>query len=177
MTLKFYGWSIRIIGHILYPMRKKLATVTAHCELKVTKMVTASRDWAVTWAMIELWPSRDWAVIILKMLTASCDLTVIELWPHRDWAVTLLWPSLAVPEPWSLCPGTTVVTVSSWWAHCELTKTIYFLMGCYVKLCAIFQRHRRIQTGVTIWKRSIWSKSGMFCPVWPWNLMEDHKKQ
>ena len=34
------------------PMRKKLATVTAHGELTVTKMVTASRDWAVTWAVI-----------------------------------------------------------------------------------------------------------------------------
>ena len=69
-------------------MRKKLATVTAygeltvssqwaHGELTVTKMVTASRDWAVTWAVIELWPSRDWAVIAM-----------IELWPRRDWAVT-----------------------------------------------------------------------------------------
>ena len=52
---------------------KKLATVTAHCELTVTKMVTASRDWAV----IELWPSLDWAVI-----------AVIERWLSRDWAVT-----------------------------------------------------------------------------------------
>ena len=49
----------------------------AHQELTVTKMVTASRDWAVTWAVIELWPSRDWAVI-----------AVIELWPSHDWAVT-----------------------------------------------------------------------------------------
>ena len=48
-----------------------------HGELTVTKMVTASRDWAVTWAVIELWPSRDWAVI-----------AVIELWTRRDWAVT-----------------------------------------------------------------------------------------
>ena len=62
---------------IKLPMRKKLATMTAHGELTVTKMVTASRDWAVTWAVIELWPSRDWAVI-----------AVIELSPHRDWAVT-----------------------------------------------------------------------------------------
>ena len=48
-----------------------------HVELTVTKMVTASRDRAVTWAVIDLWPSRDWAVI-----------AVIELWPRRDWAVT-----------------------------------------------------------------------------------------
>ena len=81
------------------PMRKKLATVTAHRELTVsspwahrgltvTNMVTASRDWAVTWAVIELWPSRDWAVIILKMPWLNCDLAVTELWPRRDWAVT-----------------------------------------------------------------------------------------
>ena len=69
---------------ISIPMRKKLATVTAHRELTVssrwvhgqltvTKMVTASRDLGRDW----LWPSRDWAVI-----------AVIELWPRRDWAVT-----------------------------------------------------------------------------------------
>ena len=34
-----------------------------HGELTVAKMVTASHDWAVTWAVIELWPSRDWAEI------------------------------------------------------------------------------------------------------------------
>ena len=86
-----------------------------HGELMVTKMDTASRDWAVTWAVIELWPSRDWAVI-----------AAIELWPRRDLAVTEPWPSLAVTEPWSLGPGavTTVVTVSSRWAHCELTVTM-----------------------------------------------------
>ena len=37
----------------------------------------ASRDWAVTWAVIELWPSRD-----------HTEDAVIELWPLRDWAVT-----------------------------------------------------------------------------------------
>ena len=45
----------------------------AHSELTLTKMVTASRDWAV----IELWPSRD-----------HTEDAVIELWPRRDWAVT-----------------------------------------------------------------------------------------
>ena len=67
-----------------------------HRELAVTKMVTASRDWAMTWAVIELWPSRDSAVIILRMLWLSCDLAVTELWPRRDWAVTS-----PTTEPWS----------------------------------------------------------------------------
>ena len=49
----------------------------AHSELTVTKMVTASRDWAVTWAVIELWPSRD-----------HIEDAVIELWPRCGWTVT-----------------------------------------------------------------------------------------
>ena len=67
---------------------KKLATVTDQGELTVTKMVTASCDWAVTWAAIELWPSRDWAVIAVIQLWLSYDLAVTDLWPRRDWAVT-----------------------------------------------------------------------------------------
>ena len=30
------------------------------------------------------------------------------------------------------------------------------------KLCASFHSHQRIQTGVTVWKRSIWVKIGDF---------------
>ena len=43
---------------------------------------------------------------------------------------------------------------------------------CYIKLCASFQSHGWIQTGVTVQKVSIPVKIWhMFCPVWPWNLM------
>ena len=75
-------------------MRKKLATVTAHRELTVsspwahreftvTKMVPASRDWAVTWAVIELWPSRDWAVIIGPGAVTTV-VTVNSRWDYGD---------------------------------------------------------------------------------------------
>ena len=99
-----------------FPVRKKLATMTAHRELTVTKMVTASRDWAV----IELWPSRDWVVVILMMPWLSCDLTVTELWLRRDWAVTS--PS----RDWAVIIGP---RSRDHRGHCELTVTIYFLMG------------------------------------------------
>ena len=102
----------------IFLMRKKLATVTAHRELTVTKMVTASRDWAVTWAVIELWPSRDHTEDAVIELWLRCDLAVSELAVTELWpllAVTEPWPLLAVTEPWSLGPGavTTVVTVTS----------------------------------------------------------------
>ena len=50
------------------------------------------------------------------------------MWPCRDWAVTS--PS----RDWAVIIGpgavTTVVTVSSRWAHCELTVTIFFSWAC-----------------------------------------------
>ena len=123
------------------PMRKKLATVTAHRELTVSSRwahleLTLSSRWpkwsqpAVTepwpgpWLSCDLavteprsyWRCRDWAVTSPWL---SCDLAVTELWPRRDWAVTS--PSC----DWAVIIGpgavTTMVTMSSRWQ--------FFLMG------------------------------------------------
>ena len=44
----------------------------------------------------------------------------------------------------------------------------------YAKLCASFQGHRRIETGVTVWKCSIWVKICVFFPcdlnIWQMTL-------
>ena len=47
----------------------------------------------------------------------------------------------------------------------------------YIELCASFHSHQWIQAEVTVQKPSIWVKIGDFCPVWPWNLMNDLEKQ
>ena len=48
---------------------------------------------------------------------------------------------------------------------------------CYFKPCKSFQSHRWIQTGLTVWKRSIPLKICDICPLWPWNFMDDLEKQ
>ena len=47
----------------------------------------------------------------------------------------------------------------------------------YIKLCASFQIHWWIQTGVTVWKRSIRVKIGVSCPMWHKNFIDDLEKQ
>ena len=78
-----------------------------------------SCDLAVT-EPCSYWRCRDWAVTSSWL---SCDLAATELWPRRDWAVTS--PS----RDWAVIIGpgavTTVVTVSSPWAHGDN----FFLMG------------------------------------------------
>ena len=46
----------------------------------------------------------------------------------------------------------------------------------YIKLCASFQIHQSIQTGVTIRKQFV-SKLMIFCPMLPCNLTDDLEKQ
>ena len=46
-----------------------------------------------------------------------------------------------------------------WWMTLENNRAPLLY---YIKLCASFQIHGWIQTGVTVWKRSIWVKIGNF---------------
>ena len=61
------------------------------------------------------WRCRDCAVTSPWL---NCDLAVTELWPRLDWAVTSL------SRDWAMIIGpgavTTVVTVSSRWAHGDI---------------------------------------------------------
>ena len=57
-----------------------------------------------------------------------------------------------------------------WWMTLENNKAPLLY---YIELCASFQIHRWIKTGVTVRKRSIRVKIGKFCPVWAWNLTDD----
>ena len=51
------------------------------------------------------------------------------------------------------------------------------LLICYFKLCALFNSHHWIQTGVTVWNTQFGSKSMIFLAAWPWNLTDDIEKQ
>ena len=60
-----------------------------------------------------------------------------------------------------------------WWI--TLKSNMAPLLCCF-KLHAWFHSHQGTQTKVTVRKRSIQVKISHFCPVWPWNLMDDLEK-
>ena len=47
----------------------------------------------------------------------------------------------------------------------------------YFKLCASFHNHRSIRTVATVRKCQIRVKISIFCPLWPWNLIDDLENQ
>ena len=127
---------IKIRTYIEFPWEKNwppwLLTVSsqwAHRELNVSSrwpkwsQPAVTEPWPGPWLSCDLavtdpwsyWRCRDWAVTSPWL---SCDLAVTELWPRRDWAVTS--PS----RDWAVIIGpgavTTVVTVSSRWAHGDI---------------------------------------------------------
>ena len=61
-----------------------------------------------------------------------------------------------------------------WWMTLKNNRTPLLY---YVKLCASFQSHWWIETGVTIRKSSIRVKICDLCYVWPWILTDDLEKQ
>ena len=65
--------------------------------------------------------------------------------------------------------------LETWWMNLKNNRAPLLY---YIKLCASFQINWWIQTGVTVWKRPIWTKSVIFLyPVtlkfdgWPWKTI------
>ena len=63
-----------------------------------------------------------------------------------------------------------------WWMTLKNNRALFL---CHIKLCASFQSHRWIQTGVTVRKRSIRVKISDFLSCvtlkfdrWPWKMIE-----
>ena len=64
------------------------------------------------------------------------------------------------------------------WIFMDDLEKYYGTPSMLLQACVSFYGHRSIHTGVTVRrKHSIWGKIGdCFCPVWPWNLMDDLHK-
>ena len=60
-----------------------------------------------------------------------------------------------------------------WWMTLKINRAPLL----YIKLCASFQSHQWIQTGVTVRKHYIRVKISDFLPMWPRNLMDNLAKK
>ena len=91
----------------------------------------------------------------------------------------------SVNSNWSYCPETLNLgqnrqffvpcDLQNWWMTLKNNRAS---LPSYIKLCASFQSHQWIQTGVTVRKRSIWVKIGDFLSRvtlkfdgWPWKTI------
>ena len=136
-------------------------------------------------------------VILLKLdsnrrFFNPCDLEIWWMTSKNYRALLLhcikLWASSQTP--WWIQTGVTVrkrsiqVKIGDFFVPCDLeiwsmtlkNNRAHFL--CYIKLCASFQNHRWIQTGVTVRKCPTWVKISDFLSLvtlefdgWPWKTI------
>ena len=135
-------------------------------------------------------------VILLKLdwnhrLISPCDLEIWWMTSKNNKAHLLYQMKLCASFQmhWWIQTGVIVpkcsIRVKKWWFFVPHDLDIWWItlknnrtpLLYYIKLCAAFQSHWHIQTGVTVRKYSIRVKIGDFCPGWLWKLMYDLEKQ
>ena len=85
---------------------------------------------------------------------------------------------------WSYSPKVSIeVKISNLFIPCDLEiwrmtdKNNWAQLLCCFKFCASFHSHQWIQTGVTVRELPICLKIDDVCRMWPWNSMDDLRKQ
>ena len=173
VTMKFDGWPWKTIGHLFYATSSSVQHFVAIGVLKLelqsrnaqsgsnSTIFRAVRPWNLT---DDLAKQLDTSSMLLQALC-------IILYP-------LVNSNLSYSrETVNLSPN------RQFFEPCDLEilrmtlKNNRASLLCYFKLCASFRTHWWIQSGVKVRKRPIWVKFDDFRAVWPWNLMDELKKQ
>ena len=173
MTFKFNGWTCKIIEHLFYAMSSFVHYFKAISEFKL-ELQSGNAQF------------RSKSVIFLSLTTLNFD-----RWPwkpigHLFYATSsFVYYFIAIGEfKLELQSGNaqfwpkTVIFVLS---HLEIwrmtLKNNRATLLCCFKLCTSFHSDWWIQTWVTVRNTQFGSKPAIFCPVWPWNLMDDLRNQ
>ena len=155
VTLKFYGWPWKTMGHLFYTTSCFVHHFVPIGEFKLELQSGNAQFGSKSTIFLAVWPwnltndlyaigefklelqSRSAQFGSKSTILGECDLAI--------WLMTL--------------------------------KNNRAPLLCYFKLCATFQSHWWIQTGVTVQKCPIWVKINNFLAVWPWKLTDNLRKQ
>ena len=178
VILNFDGWPWKIIWHLFYTASDFVHCFKAMGELKLelqsgnAQLGSKSATYCAVWSWNltdDLEKEKDTSSILRQVLCF-----ILKPWLNSNWIYSPETPNsgqnrrLFVPcniEIWQM-------TLKN-----NRAPLLY-----YVKLCVSFPTYEWIETGVTLWKRSIQIKKNNFCPVWPCifssthSLWFDHRK-
>ena len=168
MTLKFNGWPWKTIGHLLYATSSFVHYFKAISELKLEllEMPISGQNWHFF--------KIGWMTLKNNRAPILCHFNLCASF-HSNWCiqtgVTIQKRSILGQNRRIFFP----CDLEIWWITLKNNRAPFVH---YFKLFASFCRHQSIQNGVGVWKRPIQVKiSNSFCPMWPWNLVDDLEKQ
>ena len=173
MTLKFDRWPWKTIGHLFYAVSSFVHHFKAMGEFKLelqpgnAQFGSKSIIFLAVWALNLTDDLEKQYGTSPKQHQALC--TISAPYVNSNWSYGTETPNLGRNQRFFAMRDLEIRQMT-------LKNNRSPLLCCF-NLCASFQSHRWIQTGVTVWKRQNWVKSDNFLAVWPWNLADDLQKQ
>ena len=141
---------ITLVGRVGVGKMKPINnTVSWHC-LSLCIIQKWMSEVSVTWIIILITIDRHFPITNKANLRDLIAATGLVILLKLDWSRRFFSPC----------------DLEIWWIT---SKNDRATLLHYIRLCASSQTPPWIETGVTVWKRSIRVKIGDFCSVWPWN--------
>ena len=171
MTLKFDGWPRKIIGHLFYFASSCVHHFISIGEFKVRKRsIRVKIGHFLVPCDLEIW----WMTLENNKTPLLYHIKLCSSFQSHGWiqtGVTVRKCSIRVKIGNFCVP----CDLEIWWMTLENNRAHLLY---YIKLCALFQSHGWIQTGVTVRKRSIRVKIANFLfrvtlkfDAWPWKTI------
>ena len=154
VTLKFDVWPRKIIGHLFYTTSSYVYNFKSIGEFKL-KLQSGNAQFVSKSAIFcPVWPWNLTDELQKQQGTSSIPhqaLCIISNWSvNWNWSYSLEMLNSCQNRRFFVLCGLEI-----WWMTLENNRAP---RRYYIKLCALFQIHRWIQTRVTIRKRPIWVK-------------------
>ena len=174
MTLKFDGWPWKTIGHLFYATSSFVHHFIAIGQFKLELRVRKRQIW-----------------VKIGHFFVPCDLEIWRMTLKNNRAPLLCYFKLCASfhSHRSIQTGVTVRKRQIWvkighflsrvtlkfdrWPWKTTGHLSYATSSFVHHFIAICQFKPELQSG----NATFWSKSAIFCPVWPWNLTDDLEKQ
>ena len=163
VTIKFNGWPWKTIGHLFFTTSSFVHHLKPLSELKLKLQSGNAQFWsksAILSHMTLKFDGRPWK-------TKQYIFYATSSFVHHFKAIGEFKLELQSGNTQNSSEN------SQFFVPCDLEikrmtlKNKRLPLICYFKLCASFLNHWYIQTGVTVWKCSIWVIIDNFLTMWP----------
>ena len=152
---------------------KLYASFHHHMWIQTGVTVRKRLSWVLTSVTLtfDLWPWPFAWTSLLSLVITPENFMMIRWWEHSQKGVTDRQTDRRTDRQTDRQTEKTIHRAA--WSQLKTIGRLFYTTSSFVH-----NFKAMCQTSVTVWKRPIRVKiSGVFCRVWPWNLMYDLEKQ
>ena len=172
VTLKLDGWPWKTIGHLFYitsSFGHHFKSISeSKLELQSRNAQFGSKSVIFVPCDLEIW----WMTLKNNRAPLLYHFKLCASFQSHWWiqtGVTVLKPPIRVTIGDFFVP----CDLEIWWMTLKKIGHLFYTTLSFVHNFKVIEFKQEVQSG----NAQFGSKSGIFCPLWPWNLMDDLEKQ